>query len=653
MKRLLIANRGEIARRILRTAHAMGIETVAVYSDADAGALHVREATTAVALGGTASADRYLRGDKLLAAARATGADAVHPGYGFLSENADFAQAVTDAGLAWVGPPVSAIRQLGSKSAAKALARAHGVPVLPGYDGPDQSDGRLAQEAARIGVPLMVKAAAGGGGRGMRLVTDLAQLPAAVAGARNEAVAAFGSGELLLERALLNPRHVEVQVFADAHGRCIHLGERDCSVQRRHQKLVEESPSPAVDATLRARMGACAVALAQAAGYVGAGTVEFLLDEDATAGPEGRAFYLMEMNTRLQVEHPVTEALTGLDLVEWQIRTARGEPLPLAQDAVRWHGHAIEVRLCAEDELFRPQAGRVARFVPPPAAPGLRLDHALVDGGVVSPHYDSMLGKLIVHAPTRAEAIDRTVAALGELQLLGLPNNRAMLAAMVDHPVFRAGQATIPFLAQAADGLRETLAGAAARHRVAAALAVHHAPDRAPAAVLPAPFTRALRWRCGEGVTALDLRETGAGRFRVAVDGAEPVHGSIRPRQTGGWDVTLDGVTTAVVAAAVDSRWHVQAAGSDLWLENETFMPLSSANRSSGATDLKAPFNGKVVALAVQAGQAVRRGDTLVVLESMKLEHSLAAPRDAVVAAVTVAVGQQAGPGQMLVRFAE
>ena len=338
IRRLLIGNRGEISRRVIRTAHRLGMATVAVYSDADAKALHVREATFSVALGGNASAETYLRIDKLIAAARASGADAVHPGYGFLSENADFAQAVLDAGLVWVGPPPQAIRTLGNKSSARQLALERGVPCLPGYQGEDQSDARFAAEAQRIGLPLMVKAAAGGGGRGMRLVTDLSQLPAALASARSEALSAFGSGELLLERALLAPRHVEVQVFADMHGHCIHLGERDCSVQRRHQKIVEETPSPAVDAPLRERMGRCAVELAQAAGYVGAGTVEFLLDESPEsntlrAKEGGIPFFMMEMNTRLQVEHPVTEAVTGLDLVEWQLRVAQGEPLPLAQHA--------------------------------------------------------------------------------------------------------------------------------------------------------------------------------------------------------------------------------------------------------------------------------------------------------------------------------
>lgn len=447
IRRLLIANRGEIARRVIRTAHRMGMATVAVYSDADAQALHVQEAGSAVALGGTLSADSYLRIDKLLAAAKTAGADAVHPGYGFLSESPEFAQAVLDAGLTWVGPPPAAIRALGNKASAKNLALQQNVPCLSGYQGPDQSDQRLMAEADKLGYPLMVKAAAGGGGRGMRLVLEPSLLQAALHSARSEALSSFGSDELLLERALLQPRHVEVQVFADAHGQCIHLGERDCSVQRRHQKLIEESPSPAVDPVLRERMGACAVALAQAAGYVGAGTVEFLLDENGD-------FFLMEMNTRLQVEHPVTEAVTGLDLVEWQLRMAQGEALPLGQDDVVFRGHAIEVRLCAEDDDFSPHAGRVQHFVEPAHA---RFDHALQAGGEVTPFYDSMLGKLIVHGASRAEAMDGLVAALAGTQVLGLPTNRAFLAACLAHPVFRAGQALIPFLAEHGDDIRKTL----------------------------------------------------------------------------------------------------------------------------------------------------------------------------------------------------
>ncbi|MCJ0761918.1 acetyl/propionyl/methylcrotonyl-CoA carboxylase subunit alpha [Variovorax terrae] len=609
MKRLLIANRGEIARRVIRTAHRMGIETVAVYSEPDAQALHVREATRAQALGGAASADSYLRIDKLLDAARASGADAVHPGYGFLSENADFAQAVLDAGLTWVGPPPAAIRALGSKSGAKALAQQHGVPCLPGYFGAAPSDERLAAEAARIGYPVMVKAVAGGGGRGMRLAAGPAQLAAALHGARSEAQSAFGSGELLLERALLAPRHVEVQVFADALGHCIHLGERDCSVQRRHQKLIEETPSPAVDADLRERMGRCAVALAQAAGYVGAGTVEFLLDQGE--------FFLMEMNTRLQVEHPVTEMVTGLDLVEWQLRIARGEPLPLAQDQVRFSGHAVEVRLCAEDESFTPHAGTVRRFRAPD---GVRFDHALFEGLAVPPYYDSMLGKLIVHAATREEAIDRLAGALDRTELLGLPSNRALLAACLRHPVFRAGQALIPFLTQHGDVLREALQKREQEMTVRCGPSAIFTLKNA-SGVLPCPFARPLR-----------LRHRGV------------LH-----------DVPLQGLPERVPGLAAvgieRGRWHAQHEGVDFFIDDASFEPAVGAGGAAAARELRAPFNGKVIAVAAEPGATVRKGDTLLVIESMKLEHSLAAAQDATVKAVLVAPGQQAATSQVLVTF--
>ncbi|MGN8001685.1 biotin carboxylase N-terminal domain-containing protein [Acidovorax sp. 22279] len=664
MKKILIANRGEIARRIIHTAHRMGIETVSVYSDPDANALHVREATQAVALGGAASADTYLRTDKLLAAARATGADAVHPGYGFLSENADFAQAVIDAGLSWIGPPPGAIRALGSKAGAKALAQSHGVPCLPGYAGDDQSDERVATEAARIGTPLMVKAVAGGGGRGMRLVTDLAQLPAALASARSEALAGFGCGDLLIERALLQPRHVEVQIFADAHGACIHLGERDCSVQRRHQKIIEESPSPAVDAALRERMGACAVALAQAAGYVGAGTVEFLLDgkdlsdagppqvakapsggsEPREAGSVGAQFFLMEMNTRLQVEHPVTEALTGLDLVEWQIRVARGEPLPLTQDQVHLQGHAIEVRLCAEDAHFRPHTGRVLQFSAPPAtaferaAPGaLRFDHALEEGAEVTPHYDAMLGKLIVHAPTRAQAIAALVRALQGTRVLGLPTNRAFLAACLQHPVFASGHALVPFLAEHAQELQRLLSNNELSVHITSALSAIFASN--PTSDLPCAMARPLRLRHQGEVHSIAVRELGGGRLQVEQAGAEPV--TLQLPQRG-----------VHCVAAGPRRWHWQSAGVDGWAEDASWEPAARAGAAGGATELRAPFNGKVVALPVAAGQALAAGDTVVVIESMKLEHSLASPAAATVAELLVAPGQQVSPGQVLARFA-
>ncbi|MCU0925912.1 MAG: biotin/lipoyl-binding protein [Hydrogenophaga sp.] len=672
MKRLLIANRGEIARRVIRTARRMGIATVAVCSEPDRHALHVHEADAVVPLGGYSSAESYLRIDKLIDAARNSGADAVHPGYGFLSENADFAQAVIDAGLVWVGPPPVAIRALGSKSAAKAVALRQGVPVLPGYFGEDQRDATFLAEAARIGFPVMVKAVAGGGGRGMRLVHDADRLPAALHSARSEALASFGSADLLIERALLRPRHVEVQVFADTLGHVVHLGERDCSVQRRHQKIIEEAPSPVVTPELRAELGRCAVALAQGAGYVGAGTVEFLLDEGVTddgegfaAGPSqgethppggqrpaqrrsvGASFYLMEMNTRLQVEHPVTEMLTGLDLVEWQIRVARGEPLPLKQEDVRLQGHAIEVRLCAEDEHFTPHAGKVHRFQEPPLSEGLRFDHALESGSVVTPHYDAMLGKLIVHAPNRGLALDRLAQALDDTVLLGLPSNRAFLSACLRHPVFRAGDAGIPFLAEHGDALRESLAPTD-QTRIAAAVAASYRGST-PCAVLSSPFARAQRWRAGKQVFDLALREEGGGRVSVQVGDAR--YGVVIAAGT----LVLDGVSRPCTVVPIEGadppafavRWGTEVVE----LVDLSLVAPEGAGGGASTNELRAPFNGKLVALVAQAGARVTRGQTLLTIESMKIEHQITAPRDGLVAAVPVAPGQQVAPGQVLLVF--
>ena len=637
MKRLLIANRGEIARRVIRTAHRMGIATVAVFSEPDARAPHVREAGMAFALGGAGSAESYLRIDRLIAAARATGADALHPGYGFLSENADFAQAVIDAGLTWVGPPPEAIRALGSKSAAKALAQAHGVPVLPGYFGADQGDGTFAAEAERIGYPVMVKAVAGGGGRGMRLVAEAAQLPAALASARAEALAGFGSADLLIESAVRRPRHVEVQVFADAQGRCIHLGERDCSVQRRHQKIVEEAPSPAVTPPLRERLGEAAVALAQAAGYVGAGTVEFLLDGDR--------FFLMEMNTRLQVEHPVTEMLTGLDLVEWQIRVARGEPLPLAQDQVRLQGHAIEVRLCAEDERFAPHTGTVRAFAEPPPGEGHRFDHAIETGMEVTPHYDALLGKLVAHAPTRAQAIERLAHALDATVLLGLPTNRAFLAACLRHPVFGAGEALIPFLAEQGEAIRGALLPPA--EVVLAGVLGAACADRSASGALPCPFARPLRWRHGDTVLDIAVLEHGHGRLSVSL--GDRTHEALLQAQ----GVAIDGVRHATTAVALgDGQWQVQVGPHTLALSDLSHRARTRAGAAGAVGELRAPFNGKLVAVHARPGARVAKGEALFAIESMKIEHLIAAPRDATVQAVSVSAGQQVAPGQLLVSFA-
>ena len=436
-RRLLVANRGEIALRVMRTARAMGLETVAVYSQADRDAAHVRAADFAVAIGPAAPRESYLNIASILSAATVSGAEAIHPGYGFLSENPDFAEACAAAGLVFVGPSAAAIRAMGDKASAKAAMTAAGGPCVPGHDGTDQSEAALAAAARDIGFPLMIKAVAGGGGRGMRLVEAAADFPAALSSARSEAMAGFGDDRVLLERAILRPRHVEIQVFGDRYGAAVHMGERDCSVQRRHQKVLEEAPSPAVAPALREAMGAASVAAAKAIGYEGAGTLEFLLDD---AG----GFHFMEMNTRLQVEHPVTEAITGLDLVEWQLRVAMGEPLPLAQSDIRLTGHAIEARLCAEDPEagFLPQTGRVALWSAPT---GLRVETALETGAEISPHYDSMAAKLIATGPTREAARLALIAGLERTAVPGLATNRGFLVRALAHPDFAAGEARTDF----------------------------------------------------------------------------------------------------------------------------------------------------------------------------------------------------------------
>ena len=652
IKKLLIANRGEIARRVIRTAQRMGIETVAVYSEADAEALHAREATCAVALGGNTSAESYLRIEKVIDAAHAAGADAVHPGYGFLSENADFAQAVVEAGLIWVGPPAAAIQALGNKSRAKQLALSRGVPCLPGYNGSDDADGqsdeRFAQEAKRIGYPLMVKATAGGGGRGMRLVLEESTLIQALHSARSEALSAFGNAELLIERALLQPRHVEVQIFADQHGHCIHLGERDCSVQRRHQKIVEESPSPAVDAALRERMGRCAVDLALAAGYVGAGTVEFLLD-DTVADKEEPSFYLMEMNTRLQVEHPVTEAVTGLDLVAWQLRVAQGEVLPMTQEQVSFIGHAIEVRLCAEDAHYTPHSGTVVHFAEPPAS--TRFDPAIYSGMTVAPYYDSMLGKLIAHAPTRQQAIEQLSNALAQTQLLGLPSNLSFLKAILQDAEFQAGQALIPYLVHKADNLRQQLQMDEQGALLYAVVAMYFAVQTHPSEQLACPFAKSMRLQHQDITHAFSLQELGDGKVKLDFNGV--AHVGIY--QAGGDSqnfVTVDGLQERVCAVQLaDQRWHVQVGGVDLWLEDRTLAAPSTSTGAAGSAEVRAKFNGKVIAIQAEVGTTVKRGDTLLVIESMKLEHAIAATQDGVVSGIEVALGQQATTGQILVRL--
>ena len=643
--KILIANRGEIACRIIRSCRARGIRTVAVVSSADRHAPHARLADEVYEIGAAPPRESYLDIGRIIAAAKATGAQAVHPGYGFLSENAEFAEACVAAGLVFIGPPAEAIRLMGNKAEAKRRMREAGVPCIPGYDGTDQSDATLIREAEKIGLPLMIKAAAGGGGRGMRRVTDFAELPAALASARSEAQSAFGSGELILEYALTAPRHVEVQVFADTQGNVIHLGERDCSIQRRHQKVIEEAPSPAVDPGLRARMGEAAVRAAKAIGYVGAGTIEFLLAEGD--------FVFMEMNTRLQVEHPVTELVTGLDLVDLQLRVAAGEPLPLGQDDVRLDGHAIEARLYAEnpDAGFIPQTGTLLRWQVPA---GVRVDAGVDSGTEITSHYDPLLAKIIAHGKTREEARQKLVAALRDTTALGVTTNKAFLAGCLEHPEFTARRATTDFIAahfapQAdADPRSELLA--------AAALVL----AQKSAARLPQPelaFWRSsgaatTHFTLGLGTRAVSLRLTSLGnnRFEAAVG---EVRNEIELIDATGdaWRIAFAGLHLAVRHAFdAEGRLHLEVDGVQAVITDLTMQPAQSRESASSSGRLTPPMNGRVVAVLVEAGAVVTRGQGLIVLESMKMEHTLAAPCDGVLAELTCAVGEQVAPGKLLAR---
>jgi geranyl-CoA carboxylase alpha subunit len=610
--KILVANRGEIAWRVMRTAKAMGYRTVAVYSDADKDAPHVAFADEAVRIGPPPVAESYLSIDRILEAAHKSGADAVHPGYGFLSENEAFAAACSKAGLVFIGPPASAIAAMGNKAAAKRRMIDAGVPCVPGYQGADQSDDNLQQEARKIGLPVMVKAAAGGGGRGMRLVERDGDLGEAIRTARTEADSAFGSGELILEKAVVDARHVEIQVFADNHGNVIHLGERDCSVQRRHQKVIEEAPSPALNADLRHRMGAAAIAAAKAVGYRGAGTVEFLLCGDGT-------FYFLEMNTRLQVEHPVTEAITGLDLVEWQLRVARGERLPLSQEQVSFSGHAIEVRLYAADAYagFLPQTGRVDVWRPA-AGPGVRVDHGIKEGLAISPFYDPMIAKVIAHGATREEARARLVQALRDTVVLGPTTNRHFLIRLLEHPEFAAGKATTAFI-----GKQAFPSAAVSDHHwlLAASLLWRQSAERYPANLRgwrnsnPEPTPIKLAVRKTERTIPLTPADVSSETPPFCIDGNDII-------------VDLDAHTVR--------------------FQDRTYRaPASAAEGSDGK--LRAPMDGRIVAINVAAGDKVTRGQTLVVLEAMKIQHQLKAALDAEVESVAVREGQQVSNRTVLV----
>jgi len=653
MRKLLIANRGEIARRIIRTASRMGIETVAVYSDADAGALHVREASHAVHIGPSPATESYLDAEHLLAAARLSGVDAVHPGYGFLSENAAFADAVRAAGLIFVGPPAAAMRAMGLKDGAKALMKKAGVPVTPGYQGDDQSLVRLERAAKAVGYPLLIKAVAGGGGKGMRSVTGPKQFAENLLSAQREGAASFGNPQVLLEKLIARPRHVEVQVFADRFGNIVHLFERDCSLQRRHQKVIEEAPAPGLSDRLRHTLGIAACAAATTIAYEGAGTVEFILDLDDVDASGDPAFYFMEMNTRLQVEHPVTEAITGYDLVEWQLRIARGEMLPAHQPAIAATGHAIEARLYAEDadHGFLPSTGTLTRVRFPTAA---RIDSGVETGSDISVYYDPMIAKVIAYAPKRGGAIDALVAALDGCVIDGVKTNRAFLARLVDLAAFRAAEIDTGFIARHADALQPRTDVSDDAILIAALALV--TGTRAPATL----FERLGDWRLNlpahryvdlfrpdSSRTALTLTPDVRG-WRVT-GLAAPVIASAR------WldDVTLiadiDGRQCRAVAIVGDSTIEVRIAGQVALLARRAAALGAAAGASDGR--VTAPMPGRVLALDVAPGQIVAAGERLLVLEAMKMEHRLVAATAGTVRAVHVVEGDQVGDGTLLVEI--
>ena len=644
--KILIANRGEIALRIMRTARRLGYGVVAVYSDADRDAPHVREADEAVHLGGALPVQSYLRIEAIIAAAKTSGADAVHPGYGFLAENEEFSQACRGAGLVFIGPSPDAIKAMGNKAGAKEIMQGAGVPCVPGYQGADQSDATMLAEVKKIGFPVMIKAVAGGGGRGMRLVADAAAFADALRSARSEAQGAFGDAGVILERAIADPRHIEIQVFGDAFGNAIHLGERDCSVQRRHQKLIEEAPSPKVTPELRARMGAVAVAAIKSIGYEGAGTLEFLLDRNGE-------FYFMEMNTRLQVEHPVTEAITGLDLVELQLRVAAGEPLGLRQDEVKFAGHAIEVRLCSEDAVhdFMPQSGRMALWQMPD---GLRVEHALQSGSEIPPFYDSMVAKIISHGATRDEARRRLICGLERTVAFGVTTNQAFLAACLRHPAFASGEATTAFIGKYRNDLLAPRKHAASEAALAALL-LHVTDANAPpwrrGRTLAATFPIPVRIELDHGIHDLEIMRGRDGGYVANIDGGacrfeidELGHDAIRFR--------VNGVMESARFLRDRERLYILHRGVTLSVRDLTLAaPAAAAAASGGDGKVRAAMSGRVVAVLVKPGERVAAGQPVMTLEAMKMEHVHTAPISGTISAIDVAEGEQLTAGKIVVEI--
>ena len=659
--KILIANRGEIACRVIKTARRLGIATVAVYSEADAGARHVRLADEAVLIGPAAARDSYLRADKILAVAQATGAQAVHPGYGFLSENDTFAEACAAAGIVFIGPPADAIRAMGSKSAAKALMERAGVPLTPGYHGDNQDAAFLAERAAEIGYPVLIKASAGGGGKGMRRVDQPEDFAAALASCQREALNAFGDQHVLVEKYVLRPRHVEIQVFGDTHGDCVYLFERDCSVQRRHQKVLEEAPAPGMTPERRAAMGRAAVDAAKAVGYVGAGTVEFIANQDGS-------FYFMEMNTRLQVEHPVTEMITGLDLVEWQLRVAAGEPLPLEQEQLGLRGHALEARIYAEDpdKGFLPSTGRLIHLAPPAESLNVRIDTGVEEGDEITPHYDPMIAKLIVWDADRERALARMLQSLAQYRVVGVSSNVDFLSRLVACPAFANADldtgliereraflfpegveapAEVFLVAALAELLREE---EGARTAAVAGADPHSPWHLRDGWRLNASHRRALLFRHGETEKAVSVGYVRGG-YALELDGiATPARGERTGHSM--LRIELGGMRLPATVIASGEKRHVFLHGRAWQLA--CVDPLYHAGEGVGeGGGLAAPMPGKVISLIAQPGSAVAQGAPLLILEAMKMEHTIAAPAKGTLKAFRYGVGDSVAEGAELVDF--
>jgi len=656
--KILIANRGEIACRVIKTARRMGIKTVAVYSDADRHARHVAMADEAVHIGGSPARESYLVVEKILDAARRTGAQAIHPGYGFLSENAGFAEACEKAGVVFIGPPPSAIRAMGSKSEAKKIMEKAKVPLVPGYHGDDQSPELLAREAERIGFPVLIKASAGGGGKGMRVVESAAKFADQLAGAKREAKASFADDHVLVEKYLTRPRHIEIQVFADSHGNCLYLFERDCSIQRRHQKVIEEAPAPNMDPARRKEMGDAAVAAAKAIGYVGAGTVEFIANQDGT-------FYFMEMNTRLQVEHPVTEMITGQDLVEWQLVVAAGGKMPLAQEQLRIVGHAVEVRLYAEDpnRNFLPSTGTLVHLKLPEESAHVRVDTGVRQGDTVTPFYDPMIAKVIVHDRDRASAMRRMAGLMGETEVVGVTTNAALLKALCSHPAFVGGEVDTGFIerhradlfakAAPADDRALTIATLA---RIAEWTSASHDPwDQKNGFRLLDIGHEEVRWKDGEREVAVIARRRRDGMLGLELPGGS-LEARVQETTDGRLAIWLSGDTFTAAAVkrqtadGIDYTLFADGASRRLRLVDPLDVTQYEAV-ASGDASVRSPLPGKIIDLRVKAGDTVSKGQPLLVLEAMKMEHTLSAPTDGKIKSVRYAVGEQVAEGAELVEF--